>query len=185
MSITVDLSGTDKLPDTSEIPSAVRDLGARIAQMTNAYGNAQMKWWSLTDHYRAPEQTLVYTAMDEPRNASAEIADGVGSSVSALEAFAEAVEAIKLKRAALQADILQAQQADAAEDAKRSEDRTHHVLGDLFDMGEDLVIQLRLQQRADALTEELRVAEDACIRAHSAMFTRNTRDVVSVYGEDQ
>ena len=185
MSITVDLSGTDNLPDVSEIPSVARDLGARTAEMTVAYGHAHSEWLTLVDHYHAPEQNLVYAAMDECWNASQAVNDGVGVSITALEAFAEAVETIRTKRAELQSDILQAQQADAAEDAKRSEDRTHHVLGDLFDLGEDLVIQLRLQQRADALTEELRVAEDACIRSHSAMFTRNTRDVVPVYAADQ
>lgn len=185
MSITVDLSGTDNLPNTSEIPGITRDLGARSAEMAMAYGHANLKWWTLADHYHAPEQDLVYTAMDECTNASGEVNNAVAASISALDAFAEAVEAIKIKRAELQAEILQAQQADAAEDARRGEDRTRHVLGDLFDMGEDLVIQLRLQQRADALTEELRIAEDACIRAHSAMFIRNTRDVVSVYNEDQ
>lgn len=185
MSITVDLSGTDNLPNTSEIPSIARDMGACTAEMTVAYGHAQLKWWTLVDHYHAPEENLVYTAMDECWNASREVNNGVAASISALEAFAETVEAIRIKRAELQADILQSQQADAAEDAKRIEDPTSHVLGDLFDMGEDLMIQMRLQQRADALTEELRVAEDACIRAHSEMFTRKTRDVVSVYGEDQ
>lgn len=181
MSITVDLSGTDNLPSAYSLLRAAPNLGERIDGMSAAYAHAQSKWQSLTEHYRAPEQHLVYAALDKPRDDSESIADAVASSVTALEAFAEAVEAIKKKRAILKADIAAADQADVAEDKERAEDDSSTFLHNLYDLGEDWLIRRRLQERADALAEELRTAEDECIRAHSRL-ARSTVDVVSSYG---
>lgn len=181
MSITVDLSGTDNLPSAYGLSRVAPKLGARIDAMSGAYAQAQTTWRSLTEHYQAPEQHLVHAALDKPRMDSQETADAVAASVAALEAFAEAVEIIKKKRADLKADIEAARQADAEEDKEREE---NNLLGEILDFGEDWLITRRLQGRADALAEELHAAEDECIRAHSRL-TRTTVDVVSAYGENK
>ena len=177
MSINVDLSGTDNMPNPFLLNDAARDLREFGATFQSSLDGAHQKWTAVEQFYSAPEQHYVHRALDKPAETAEAIASAAAASAAALEEFAATISSLKARRAELKGDILNAQAADEAQDDARG----FNPLGSLLDVGEDFAIRLVLQHRADNLAEELRTAEDACIKAHQGL-KRASVNVMPVYG---
>ena len=176
MSINVDLTGTDNLPNEAALLAAASRLGRRVERLAETLDDARAKWQTVNAFYHAPEASLVYSAMDKPCNASDEMQVAVRSSKQALKTFAEEIRVIKEKRAQLEAKIASAQAADAreAEIIERIGDfglvgGALSKLGAAADAADAFFDQMMLQREADQLAAELQKAEQECTRAHMAL----------------
>ena len=184
MSINVDLSGTDNLPDETALIAAAGQLDRRTERMAETLEDAQAKWQTVGAFYHAPESSLVYTAMDKPSRDGEEILLAVRSSKQALEAFAEEIRIIKAKRALLAAKVRLAQVEDVGSDAgvdaaSRSggiAGAVAKVVGGSANAADSAVTQLLLQGEADELAADLQRAEQECNRQHNAL-ARTSVDV--------
>lgn len=190
MSINVDLSGTDNLPNVTALLAAAGRLERRTERMADTLEDTQDRWQTVTAFYQAPEANLVYTAMDKPRRDSEEILRAVRSSKQALEVFAEEIRTIKEKRAKLEAKIATAQAQDKREaDIIAGIGEYGGLAGDILskigaaaDSADAWLDQWKLQREADQLAAELQSAEQECNRAHRALV-RRTADVPPISKE--
>lgn len=156
MSTFIDFSGTEGLPDTSELESG----GARILHhgfsISGSLQQVHAKWSLLAGTYAAPEQFQVHGAMDGPREAGEAVLRAATQAVSALRDFAAAVDAIRRKRLEFQAEAALLDNecngtvTGAAVPAVDSQAALRRIL---------------LQDKADQLALELSTAEDDCMRA--------------------
>ncbi|MCC9175534.1 alpha/beta hydrolase [Arthrobacter sp. zg-Y179] len=189
MSINVDLSGTDNLPNEAALLAAAGRLDRRAERMADTLDDAQAKWQTVSAFYRAPEASLVYTAMDKPREDGEEMLLAVRSSKQALEVFAGEITAIKAKRAELKAKIATAQ----AQDKREAEiidgmgefgflGEAVSKIGSVLDSADAFMDQFMLQREADQLAADLQKAEQECNRAHQALV-RPAADVPPISKE--
>ena len=174
--IAVDLSGTDNLPDPDALSTAAAGIAEQTDHMAQTLNDAQDKWRTITDFYRAPEQQIVFSAMDKPSDNGAAIGRAAASARNALEEFADAVRTIKVKRAILEADVLAAKIADRAKE-NLTPGFVPDFIADFVDEKSDALVSALLQRRADALASDLQAAEDRCRTALRAL-RRHTSDVL-------
>ena len=174
--IAVDLSGTDNLPDPEALSTAAAGIAEQTDQMAQTLNDAQDKWRTITDSYRAPEQQIVFSAMDKPSDNGAAIGRAAASARNALEEFADAVRTIKAKRATLEVDVLGAKVADRARE-NLTPGFVPDFIADFVDEKSDALVSALLQRRADALASDLQAAEDRCRTALRAL-RRHTSDVL-------
>ena len=174
--IAVDLSGTDNLPDPEALSTAAAGIAEQTDQMAQTLNDAQDKWRTITDFYRAAEQQIVFSAMDKPSDNGAAIGRAAASARNALEEFADAVRTIKAKRATLEVDVLGAKVADRARE-NLTPGFVPDFIADFVDEKSDALVSALLQRRADALASDLQAAEDRCRTALRAL-RRHTSDVL-------
>lgn len=174
--IAVDMSGTDNLPDPDALCAAAAGLAEQTADMAQTLNDVQDKWRTITDYYRAPEQHVVFSAMDKPRDDGEEISQVASAARNALEDFAEAVRTIKAKRETLDSHVLTAKVIDRAKESALATWMPDFIT-DAVDGGTDAMVSAYLQQRADALAADLRAAEETC-RSELRGLRRRTSDVL-------
>ena len=146
--MSIDLSGLPVLPDTGTIRTDARrvaDCGTRVAERGKDMAAA---WHGIQGNYLAPEQETVYGAMDKVIPFTDETGAVTQSIRSALDAFADTVDALRPRFEALRAAVA------AFSCAAPAEDET-----------EDLQAEMRLRAELQALINEFRAAEDACAAA--------------------
>ena len=174
--IAVDMSGTDNLPDPDALCAAAAGLAEQTADMAQTLNDVQDKWRTITDFYRAPEQHVVFSAMDKPRDDGEEISQVASAARNALEDFAAAVRTIKTKRETLDGYVFTAKALDRAKETAMPAWMPDFIT-DAVDGGTDAMVSAFLQQRADALAADLRAAEETC-RSALRGLSRSTSDVL-------
>ncbi|MCC3279823.1 alpha/beta hydrolase family protein [Arthrobacter sp. zg-Y40] len=174
--IAVDLSGTENLPEPEALSTAAAGIAEQTDQMAQTLNDAQDKWRTITDYYRAPEQQVVFSAMDKPSDHGEAIGRVAASARNALEEFADAVRTIKAKRAILDAEVGAAKVADRARE-NLTPGFVPDFIADFVDEKSDALVSALLQRQADALAADLQAAEETCRTALRAL-RRRTSDVL-------
>ncbi|WP_460455285.1 alpha/beta hydrolase [Arthrobacter monumenti] len=162
----VDLSAIAALPDGQELSHAAIDMARFGRRFSDTVHDAHRQWANLAGVYQAPEQEMLYAAMDRPKDTAAGLAEVLATAAKALEVFATEVEAIRRARAELQSDF-----ADHEAQTWSPADAASLLTG-----------ERRLQDRANALAARLEAAEDDCIRALSRL-ERSGVDVPVMYSD--
>lgn len=146
--MSIDLSGLPDLPDTGAVRTdarSVADSGTRVATRGN---DLAAHWRGLQGNYVAPEQEIVYGAMDKVVPFTEETGAVTQSIRAALDSFADTVDGLRPRFEALRA-------ATAAHDCTApAEDETENVLA-----------ETRLRTECQTLIREFQAAEEACAAA--------------------
>lgn len=101
----VDVSAIAALPDGPELSRAAVDMERFGRRFSDSVDDAHRQWANLPALYQAPEQEMLYAAMDRPKDTAAGLAEVLATAAKALEVFATEVGNIRRARAELQTDI--------------------------------------------------------------------------------
>ena len=164
MILSVDLSGTEGLPDPEAVMAAASGLANTgdtfAAGVEDIHGG-----WSggMAQYYKAPEQEQVCTLLGHPRDTAKALRDSSASAAQALKSFAEGAADIVARRAALVADLENYGQTIAGLPSDPDTDR------------------MLFQSRANILADDYRALDDRCVNALNALH-RNTTSTFASYG---
>ena len=104
-----------------DVPERVEALGEDLAQagrdLSGTADDVHADWAALAGQYVAPEQELVLTAMDTPRQVAGEFLTKMGTASSALSTYAAELRTLRERKRDLQADIARSHQLWATADA--------------------------------------------------------------------
>lgn len=168
----LDLSATATSPDPEVLAAQAQLLRSAGRDFKDAVSAAAGKWTALEGLYDTPHKYLVLGAMNTPSRQAGVLAENTAAAAGALEDFAEAVQAMRRDRAALQREI---SAANAALRQLLADDTDGHAFQDKL-----LNYQWEFQDRVNALTGSYEEAREICTAAVSGI-ARASADVPSHY----
>ncbi|RRD06548.1 hypothetical protein EII34_02645, partial [Arachnia propionica] len=153
--MSVNTDGLMNWPDPASLQDAALTLVERGTSFAEEIDNAHSIWQGLTACYESPHQHLLYSSLDSAQADGDQVAAGCASIALAIDAFAEAVHALKNRRQALLEDAATFNAKQLDPDAEDHLDKVRE--GDA------------LQGRIDALVKEYKAAIEECHAQLSAI----------------
>ncbi|RJF40100.1 hypothetical protein D4740_12635, partial [Actinomyces sp. 2119] len=92
--------------DVESLDTAASNLETRAGDLRAAGESVKSTWAGMQVCYRAPEQEVLYAAMDPVAEDSDTLATGIESVASALSTFADTVSSLRTRARALKEDVL-------------------------------------------------------------------------------
>ncbi|MDO5067091.1 MAG: hypothetical protein Q4D96_07425 [Propionibacteriaceae bacterium] len=133
-------------------PEALQDASLTLVERGNEFmelvETAHVTWRDLANHYESPYQHLLHSALDSAQHEGDQVAVGCSSIALAMDAFAEAVHALKNRRTALLEDA-------ATFNAKELDPEAEDYLDKVKE-------GVALQGRIDALVNEYKATIEEC-----------------------
>ena len=112
----LDAAGVPQLDSGASVRTFATDLKKATKSIDTRAGLIQRTWLGLVSSYQAPEDTLVWNAVAAPATSAADLDTKTATAQTALDTYADTLDALAIQRAAVITAIADANKAWAAAD---------------------------------------------------------------------